>query len=106
MNCGNLNAHGIHLMLWQMRSQGSSDFLSAHQLLPALERLNPDLPNEAFQLAFEELTRDRSLMSPVQANREVYELLKDNVEAISNDRRWCGGSHRPALLLGGITLAV
>jgi len=36
----------------------------------------------------------------------VYELLKDNVEAISSDRRWCGGSHRPAVLLGGITLAV
>ena len=36
----------------------------------------------------------------------VYELLKDNVEAISSDRRWCGSSHRPALLLGGITLAV
>jgi len=36
----------------------------------------------------------------------VYELMKDNVEAISSERRWCGSSHRPAMLLGGITLAV
>jgi len=46
----------------------------------ALERLNPALPPEALDLAVEELTRDRRAMTPVQANREVYALLKDGVK--------------------------
>ncbi len=49
------------------------------RLRPALQSLNSDLPNEAIDLAIEELVKDRSLMSPAQANREVYRLLKDGV---------------------------
>ncbi len=49
------------------------------RLLPALERLNPGLPNQALQLAAEELTRDRSIYPPAEANRQVYALLKDGV---------------------------
>ena len=63
----------------------SSEVVLRSKLYPALERLNPDLPQEAFRLASEELTRDRSLMSPVQANREVYELLKDGVKVTYRD---------------------
>jgi type I restriction enzyme R subunit len=48
-------------------------------LRPVLKNLNPDLPNEAMDLAIEELVKDRSLMSPAQANREIYRLLKDGV---------------------------
>jgi type I restriction enzyme R subunit len=50
------------------------------RLRPALEKLNPALPAEAINLAIEELTRDRSAMSPVEANREIYRLLKDGVQ--------------------------
>jgi type I site-specific restriction-modification system R (restriction) subunit len=50
------------------------------RLRPALERLNPTLDGEAIRLAIEELTRDRSAMSPAQANREVYQLLKNGVK--------------------------
>lgn len=47
-------------------------------LLPALERLNSGLPHEALMQAVEELVRDRShLGSIVNANHEVYKLLKD-----------------------------
>ncbi len=49
------------------------------RLRPALEDLNPNLPEEAVALAIEELVKDRSLMSPAQANREVYRHLKDGV---------------------------
>jgi type I restriction enzyme R subunit len=49
------------------------------RLRPALKRLNPDLPKAAIDLAIEELVKDRSLMAPAQANREVYRLLKDGV---------------------------
>lgn len=52
----------------------------------ALGKLNPDLDREAINLAIEELTRDRGAMSLVQANREVYKLLKDGVKvAFEND---------------------
>jgi len=56
------------------------------KLRSALERLNPELDSEAINLATEELARDRSAMSLVQANREVYKLLKDGVKvAFEND---------------------
>lgn len=55
------------------------------KLRTALERLNPhlarsDKSGEAINLAIEELARDRGAMSLVQANREVYKLLKDGVK--------------------------
>ncbi len=50
------------------------------RLRAALVRLNPDLPPEAIALAIEELTRDRSVMSPANANRKVYRLLKNGVK--------------------------
>lgn len=49
------------------------------RLRPALERLNPGAPAEAVGQAVEEITRDRSRMSLVAANREVYGLIKDGV---------------------------
>ena len=36
-------------------------------------------------LAVEELSRDRSLMSPAHANREVYQLLKEGVKVTFRD---------------------
>lgn len=50
------------------------------RLRPALERLNRGLPAFAFDLAIEELTRDRSAMSLARANSEVYRLIKDGVK--------------------------
>ena len=50
------------------------------RLMPKLAELNPELPNEALQLAVDELLRNRSAMSLAAANREVYELLKDGVK--------------------------
>jgi type I restriction enzyme R subunit len=50
------------------------------RLREALKRLNPDLSSEAIELAIEELTRDRSIMSPANANRDVYRLLKNGVK--------------------------
>jgi type I restriction enzyme R subunit len=58
----------------------SSEVVLLPRLRAALVRLNPDLPFEAIELAIEELTRDRSIMSPANANREVYRLLKNGVK--------------------------
>ena len=50
------------------------------RLLTALQTLNPSLPPEALTHTIAELTSDRSLMVPVQANREVHYLLKNGVK--------------------------
>jgi type I restriction enzyme R subunit len=49
------------------------------RLRAALQRLNPGQPPEAISAAIEELSRNRSAMGLVAANREVYQLLKDGV---------------------------
>jgi type I restriction enzyme R subunit len=56
-----------------------ADVVLTERLHAALRQLNPD-QHEAIDLAVEELMRDRTAVSPVQANREIYELLKDGVK--------------------------
>lgn len=46
-------------------------------LRPALERFNPSAPSDAIDSTIIELQRDRSTMTPVAANQEIYKLLKD-----------------------------
>jgi type I restriction enzyme R subunit len=58
----------------------SSEVVLVQWLRPALERLNQGIGKEAINLAIEELTRDRSTLSPANANREIYKLLKDGVK--------------------------
>lgn len=55
------------------------------KLRTALTILNPDLPNEALELAIEELTRSRSTLSLENANREIYQLLKTGVKVHFKD---------------------
>lgn len=55
------------------------------RLQAALTRLNPTLDDAAFDQAIEVLTRERSTMIPVNANREVYQLLKDGVKVEVQD---------------------
>ena len=60
------------------------------RLRSALERLNPELPPEAIAAAVDELSRDRSAMTPAAANRDVWELLRDGVKVSVPDREWGG----------------
>ncbi len=57
----------------------SAEVVLTARLLPILERLNPDLPREALDLAADELARDRSALSMAQADRETYQLLRNGV---------------------------
>src|SRR4030042_27943 len=57
-----------------------SEIILQSRLRSAFHRLNPDLPPEAYNLAFEELTRDRSRLSMAGANREIYQLLRNGVK--------------------------
>ena len=55
----------------------AAEVVLTSRLRPALVKLNPDLPLEAIESAIEQLTRDRSAMSAVQANRDIYRLVKN-----------------------------
>jgi len=58
----------------------SHEVILVQRLMPTILKLNPNLPPEALLQALDELNRDRSLMSPAHANREVYKLLKEGVK--------------------------
>src|SRR3989338_7492226 len=55
------------------------------RLKQALEKLNPNAPQEAITQALTEITRDRSTASMVNANHEIYKLIKDGVRAEIRD---------------------
>ncbi|HEX7371140.1 MAG TPA: type I restriction endonuclease subunit R [Rhodanobacteraceae bacterium] len=71
--------------------QGTEGRTSEHQvilvrrLLAALQRLNPGLSADAYLQAIEQLAQDRAQKLPVEANREVYALLKDGVKVTLPD---------------------
>jgi type I restriction enzyme R subunit len=58
----------------------SNEVVLVQRLRPALKKLNLGISEEEINLAIEELRRDRSTLSPANANREVYRLLKDGVK--------------------------
>ena len=58
----------------------STDVVLKPRLKQALIKLNPSLPPEAIDKAIEELTRDRSILHPVTANRDIYKLIRDGVK--------------------------
>lgn len=60
------------------RASFQQSYLPAH-LKAALRKLNPTLSAEALAQAETELTRDRSAMLPVTANREVLTLIRNGV---------------------------
>ena len=72
-----------------------TEVILASRLREALARLNPKLPNDALEKAAEEITRDRSAMSVVGANREVYKLIR---EGIRIKVRQDDGSEQPELV--------
>ena len=57
-----------------------SEIILQSRLFTAFHHLNPDLPPEAYNFAFEELTRDRSRLSMPAANREIYQLLRNGLK--------------------------
>ncbi len=61
------------------------EVILTQRLRPALALLNPDLPPAALDEAVAELQRDRSRMSLVAANREIYHSLKNGVRVTVPD---------------------
>ncbi|HOX87442.1 MAG TPA: type I restriction endonuclease subunit R [bacterium] len=54
-------------------------------LLPMLQKLNPELPEDALIQAIDELCRARVNMSIVRANHDIYHLLKQGVSVTYRD---------------------
>lgn len=65
--------------------EGRRDVFLPNRLRSALENLNPDIPPDGITQAIEQLTEDRSKMIPVNANREVYLLIKEGVKVLVAD---------------------
>ncbi len=62
-----------------------SEVVLTDRLREALERFNPNIPSDALNAAIEELTQSRAVMNRVEANREIYNLLKDGVKVTVTD---------------------
>ena len=62
-----------------------SEVVLISRLQSALQHLNPNATHDSITKAIEELTRSRSLMSLVEANREIYNLLKDGVKVTTSE---------------------
>jgi len=65
--------------------KNNREVILTRRLVAKLKEFNPNLPDDAYNQAIEELTRDRSAMIPVNANQEFYRLLKDGVRASVKD---------------------
>jgi len=53
----------------------------------ALVKLNPNVSTEALNLAIDELIKDRSALSMVNANHEVWQLLRDGVKVETENEK-------------------
>ena len=58
----------------------TADVVLVPRLRAALKKYNSNVSQEAIQQAIDEVLRDRSLMTPANANRDVYRLLKDGIK--------------------------
>lgn len=76
INC-NQEVCGINSTLGR---ETRSEVVLVPRLRSTLEKLNLALPPAAIALAIEEITRDRSTLSLANANREIYQLLKNGVK--------------------------
>lgn len=60
--------------------ESESQVILTRRLRAALESLNPGLHADAYAQAIEQLAKDRSKQIAVNANRDLYRLLKDGVK--------------------------
>ncbi|MGI8427357.1 MAG: HsdR family type I site-specific deoxyribonuclease [Actinomycetota bacterium] len=58
-----------------------------HRLLASLRKLNPGLPETVIAEAAAAVSKDRSLMDPVRASKEIYGLLRDGYPASWQDEQ-------------------
>ena len=65
--------------------ENRGDVVLVNRLHSALEKLNPDSSKLAIDEAIEDLRRDRSVMSAIAANEQIYLLLKEGYKFVTPD---------------------
>jgi type I restriction enzyme R subunit len=71
-----------HIDAWEKKLIGRDklkDVVLKDRLKAKLIQLNPDLPLDSIEEALRELTKSRAKLTPVLANKEVYDLIKGGV---------------------------
>jgi type I restriction enzyme, R subunit len=71
-----------HINAWEKKlvdRDNLKDVVLKDRLRSNLKELNPQLPSESIEHAVYELCKSRATLTPVMANKEVYELIKDGV---------------------------
>jgi type I restriction enzyme R subunit len=63
------------------------DAVLSRRLRQALRELNPAVPDDVREEALDAVVRDRALMDPTRANREIHALLRDGYRAQWRDDR-------------------
>jgi type I restriction enzyme R subunit len=58
----------------------SEQVVLERRLRAAIEKLNPGITTLAVDQSVEELSKDRSVLSPVRANQEIHKLIRDGVK--------------------------
>src|ERR1035441_7079853 len=76
LNCSHENSGPLSLL----GREAMADVVLPHRLRAALEKLNTGVSLDAIEIAVQELTKDRRVMSPARANQAVYKLLKDGIK--------------------------
>ncbi len=56
-----------------------SEVVLKKRLRNSLINLNPEIPLNTIDLAVEDLTKDRSTLNPIVANKELYKLIKNGI---------------------------
>lgn len=65
--------------LGQLGRDGESDVVLKHRFLDAVKQLNPDLPGQAYEEAYEEITRRSASKTLTEINQEKYHQLRDGI---------------------------
>ena len=72
-----------HINAWEKKLMGREtlkDVVLLDRLRSSLEKLNKNLPSECIEHAIYELTKSRATLTPIIANKEIYELIKNGVQ--------------------------
>lgn len=72
-----------HINAWEKKLIGREtlkDVVLLDRLRSSLENLNKNLPSECIDHAIYELTKSRATLTPIIANKEIYELIKNGVQ--------------------------
>ncbi|MDZ7808351.1 MAG: hypothetical protein U5K71_14745 [Gracilimonas sp.] len=53
-----------------------------------IRSFNPELPKEQVDEVIKELSKDRSSMHPIRANKELYDLMREGVDVEYRGTEW------------------